>query len=446
MSTSTSTISAKQGSFSTDPDRTEKLWRLVSAATKVPTAVMSDRASSTIRSSVVNKPVPTPFVPPRPGSAQFVSGALAPRGILIRARDGFFQQTAFEYFGTPTPLPTMTCASHYRRLLCSTSLWLERDITSINCITHRYRTMAAVRPPLPQQEWMLEAATSLLHSEDLVHPDFDAGHDDDSKTSWLPIRLCGGSFQPSAVLMTNKPQWEEPPIISSRAPSNKTSGRAPPSSNNTTNKPPALPSVTKSAAATAAATPLSVTPTFSYWLRAHCFLHHARYSSLSSSAFDPPPTTRRMNLHGLESHTPVRHSYACLPYLSIEVRSAAADDAADVTSLHRLAASGATALWNRARLRGSNDDYEDGAAALRHFGLLLAGCSWELYCMTAVARSGGEEGAVAWCGCEMAHLAGGRLTGREDVGQLVDWINEIHCWGNTAYATACVNDVFRTDG
>lgn len=66
--------------------------------------------------------------------------------------------------------------------------------------------------------------------------------------------------------------------------------------------------------------------------------------------------------------------------------------------------------------------------------------------MTAVARSGGEEGAVAWRGCEMAYLTGGRLTGREDVGQLVDWINEIHCWGNTAYATACVNDVFRTDG
>ncbi|KAL1615669.1 hypothetical protein SLS56_011728 [Neofusicoccum ribis] len=57
--------------------------------------------------------------------ASFVSAALVPRGIVIRARASPFQQTAFEYFGTPTRLSFATRSGFSKPPATSLLLRLE---------------------------------------------------------------------------------------------------------------------------------------------------------------------------------------------------------------------------------------------------------------------------------------------------------------------------------
>lgn len=282
------------------------------------------------------------------------------------------------------------------------------------------------------------------------------------------MRLSSDSFTPDPVSAA-EPRWEEPPVLIASTASYRTTGsevlsaaagkaRADPSDSRSTatTRTKTTTTTTASSQPTAGAVPLATSPTISYWLWAGGFFLTRPPSSASPSwALSPGWTTtattptnfRTMNADELSSHTALRHRRACLPYLSIDVLADGHRTALQL-GRERLAASGAVALWNRWRLAAAAADKQaattagSGSNALRHFGILLAGPVYEVWRVRpGIATTTSDSGASAWQGCSLAKLAGGSLTSSGQLAKLVDWINEIHCWGSTEYADACVEDM-----
>lgn len=453
-----SSISLHAGSFITDPKRTRQLWNLVSMST-VSAGNTKVAASPTL-----------PFAPPLPGSARFALATLAPRGIAINNKP-YAEQTPFAYFGSEEPPPARSRASHYQRIsiLRRATVWLE--LNNLISIARNYQAIVC-DGNLSAEEWKLEALSSLLRSEGRVYPDPEGcGDDIDAKQSpfRLPVRLSSDSFTPDPVSAA-EPRWEEPPLLVASTPSCRTAGsevlsatagkaRADPSNSRSTattrTKTTTTTTTTASSQPTAGAAPLATSPTISYWLWAGGFFLTRPLSSTSPSWARSPGWTATattptnfctMNADELSSHTALRHRRACLPYLSIDVLADGHRTALQL-GRERLAASGAVALWNRWRLAAAAATAESGSDALRHFGILLAGPVYEVWRVRpGIATTASDSGAGAWQGCSLAKLAGGSLTSSGQLAKLVDWINEIHCWGSTAYADACVEDMRAAAG
>lgn len=141
----------------------------------------------------------------------------------------------------------------------------------------------------------------------------------------------------------------------------------------------------------------------------------------------------------LRQYPSIRYDRALCPYLTIELKK---DTKSNTTGRQQIAASGAMALYNRWRLR--ERCLRETRASLRrcrfsdvrHYGLLLAGTQYKVWCLRP------EEGAtVDWNGCNMRKVYTGSLLTEAGIRDYINWINEIHYWGNLTHGFGCVRDI-----
>lgn len=169
----------------------------------------------------------------------------------------------------------------------------------------------------------------------------------------------------------------------------------------------------------------NIRPDCSYWI--------------SLQAFNP-----RYRSH-IKSVVSVLQRRVLCPYLSIEFKK---NDRTLRQAISQVAVASAIALYNRYNLklqrmrRTASPAPWDAphVAALRHYGLVMAGRSYQFWCTEPVLGGEGEEGA-AWNGCRMFLLFESECNQWQEVRKFVDWINEIHRWGLTVYGPDCADDV-----
>jgi hypothetical protein len=130
------------------------------------------------------------------------------------------------------------------------------------------------------------------------------------------------------------------------------------------------------------------------------------------------------------------------PYLTIDFCD---EDHCYVFAENKVAASGAVALYNRYLLKRKAVKLSRGSWSERHTILLKHyGVTFKkkdmclIWCFTPVL-----SGEFEWAGCTMAKVCYLCLTdsmGVWDIPRLIDWINEIHCWGLTVHGPGIAED------
>ena len=128
------------------------------------------------------------------------------------------------------------------------------------------------------------------------------------------------------------------------------------------------------------------------------------------------------------------------PYSTIEFKK-------DLESLdeaeNQVAAAGSRALYNRFLLKvrcmkkaGRTLKQKD-FKHIRHYGATMTGAKFRIWCIQPLVSEDFQ-----WKGCDMISLSSGNCAEREyDVKMLMDWINEIHCWGLTVFAPEYEADI-----
>lgn len=79
---------------------------------------------------------------------------------------------------------------------------------------------------------------------------------------------------------------------------------------------------------------------------------------------------------------------------------------------------------------------------VRHYGLLLAGVRYEIWCLRPhnIAATSCYS-TNSWTGCNMQKIHSGDLDTNAGIMDYINWINEIHCWGNTRHSVGCARDI-----
>lgn len=127
------------------------------------------------------------------------------------------------------------------------------------------------------------------------------------------------------------------------------------------------------------------------------------------------------------------------PYLTIEFKK---DDALEQAALNKLAGAAALVLYNRFILRkktigvlGSSWT-EPLVKTLRHYGITWTGSEFDIWCVVPVLTPEFE-----WAGCKMTEVYHGDCMNTSSVRELINWLNEIHCWGLTVHGPRCEKDI-----
>jgi len=138
-------------------------------------------------------------------------------------------------------------------------------------------------------------------------------------------------------------------------------------------------------------------------------------------------------------HTYVMNKKITCPYLTIEFKRDASEETA---ASNQVAAAGALALYNRFRLRDQSLKLskqkwnQDHTKSLRHYGMTFGGADYIIWCIRASLTKNYQ-----WAGCRMESVFLGNCRFVDDVRALIDWVNEIHCWGLTVHGPECQKDV-----
>ncbi len=119
------------------------------------------------------------------------------------------------------------------------------------------------------------------------------------------------------------------------------------------------------------------------------------------------------------------------PYLTIEFKK---DDALEEVALNQVASAAALALYNRFLLRKKTIGIlsrrrwtEQLVKTLRHY---------DIWCIAPTLTSKYE-----WAGCTMTNVYHGDCVNASSVRELINWLNEIHCWGLTVHGPRCEKDI-----
>ena len=132
------------------------------------------------------------------------------------------------------------------------------------------------------------------------------------------------------------------------------------------------------------------------------------------------------------------------PYLTIEFKK---DDASEQSAINQVAAAASLALYNRFLLRKRametlgmswNKRYVE---VIKHYGITFMGSRFDIWCTKPVLTEDYE-----WAGCELVRVQHGYCTDLSSVRELIDWLNEIHCWGLTVHGPRCEKDIKRCIG
>lgn len=319
------------------------------------------------------------------GTRNFITYVLNPRGIHIDTHESK-TESAFEHFKSVEPPPGSNVARHYTQLsgLRSSTLWVNPTVDVIQSIHSNYSEMhQSVPSALCEPEWVDDAVKFLLKSEPRRKLQPRPG----SPSQWLPIRMREESFRPH-----DGGVWDIPPIIHADVPVDPTFS-------------------------------FNVQPDCSYWIWTGGF---------------------RPEINGkLTSLASVRFRRSLCPYLTIEVKK---DTRNSSKGRQQIAVAASTALYNRWRLRESylwktgrpfgREHFSD----VRHYGLLLAGVRFEIWCLRPHNNTSSYS-TNSWTGCDMKRVYSGDLDTSTGIKDCINWINEIHCWGNTRHSSGCARDI-----
>ena len=140
----------------------------------------------------------------------------------------------------------------------------------------------------------------------------------------------------------------------------------------------------------------------------------------------------------IRTYTFVLHNTIICPYFTIELKP---DVDANEIAENQIAAAGALALYNRFQMfvqatGGLTLELRDRKfGSVKHYGLKLRAHRYEIYCITP------KHHDYVWQGCTMLGVGVGECLTEVGLKNLIDWINEIHCWGLTDHGPAVVADV-----
>lgn len=127
------------------------------------------------------------------------------------------------------------------------------------------------------------------------------------------------------------------------------------------------------------------------------------------------------------------------PYLTIEFKK----DECDISvARNQVAAATALFLYNRYELRRrslelSGQEWSvELSKHLQQYGMTFTGSTYEVWWIEPLLTD-----EFKWDGCCMHRVWSGECTDADSVCDLIDWINEIHCWGLTVHGPQCELDV-----
>lgn len=321
------------------------------------------------------------------GTRNFISYVLNPRGIHIDM-DESKTESAFDHFKSIEPPQGSDVQKHYTDFkgLHSSTVWINPTSDVIQAIHNNYSEMhQSVPKALCEPEWVDDAVKYLLKSE----PRRELQTKPSSPPRWLPVRMREESFRPQ-----DGGVWEMPPVVHKDMPVDLSFN-------------------------------FNVQPDCSYWIW--------------TGGFRPEICGK------LTSLASVRFRRSLCPYLTVEVKR---DNKGSSKGRQQIAAAASTALYNRWTLRArslrmagtplSRERFSD----VRHYGLLLAGVKYEVWCMRPHNQIGvSRYSTSAWSGCSMRRVHSGDLDTKTGITDYINWINEIHCWGNTRHSSSCVSDI-----
>lgn len=340
------------------------------------------RILSQIASSALHRPRRTAL-----GTRNFMAYVLNPRGIHIDT-DGIKTESAFEHFKSVEPPGESNVYNHYRKLTGSRSstVWINPTTETIRAIHENYSEMHHSVPNAPcEPEWVDDAVKFLLKSE----PRRELQPKPSNTPEWLPVRMREESFRPQ-----EGGAWEIPPVVHKDMPVDPTFN-------------------------------FNVHPDCSYWIW--------------SGGLRPEINGK------LTSLASVRFRRSLCPYLTIEVKR---DNKQNSKGRQQIAAAASTALYNRWRLKESYlrasgmPLSRERFSEVRHYGLLLAGVRYEIWCLRPhnIADTSCYS-TNSWTGCNMQKIHSGDLDTNAGIMDYINWINEIHCWGNTRHSVGCARDI-----
>jgi len=304
---------------------------------------------------------------------------LAPRSIRINLRKS--HGIASAHFNV-AELPAAKNRRQYYskdRGVADSTVWVESDDSIVATIVKNYNCMV--------KRGMCEAAFATYAKETLLKQDallLNNGYEDDR--SWRTERMVELVAKPGQDI-----NWASPPLIEDPI----------------------------------SATDLS-TSNYAFDLRPDCSYW------LSLQAFNPRYQSQ------IGDWTFVMYEELTCPYFTIEFKK---DNFAEARAKSQLASAASVALYNRYRLREMRLEEQKTSwtkkltTVLRHYGLTLKGHEFTVWLIKPTLSK------YQWAGCEMTAIGHGFCTKAPDVRDLIDWINEIHCWGLTCHGPRCAKDV-----
>ena len=127
------------------------------------------------------------------------------------------------------------------------------------------------------------------------------------------------------------------------------------------------------------------------------------------------------------------------PYLTVEFKK---DDVGEQSAVNQVAAAASLTLYNRFLLRKRamatlvRSWNMQQVEVIKHYGLTFMGSEFDVWCVKPVLTEDYE-----WAGCEMIRVYHGDCTYQFSVRELINWLNEIHCWGLTVHGPKCEKDI-----
>ena len=314
---------------------------------------------------------------PSPYDKDFGSRILDPRCIITSEEGDFFK--AYTHFGVKEPTGNRFQYYTEGRGATDSTLWLEDDEEFVGKIVAEYVCM--VQSSFCESEFAFYAVGTILKAE-------PRNVNLALKRCWRTERTIQLVAKP-AVAPSSK--WCPPPVIISQG------------------------------------TPDPCTE-YEFDLRPDCAFW------LSLQAFNQDYVSQ------LQAKVFVMKKRMTCPYLTIEFKK---DDALEEAAINHVASAAALALYNRFLLREKTIGIlhrrrwtEPLVKTLRHYGITWTGSEFDIWCVVPVLTSEFE-----WAGCTMTKLYHGDCMNTASVRELINWLNEIHCWGLTVHGPRCEKDI-----
>jgi len=361
-----------------DPQDTTSLWRDVRAMTgRMSSLPVRTRTESSSKKS--GETTDKKIKAPSPYDNDFVQRVLNPRSIKISRPTSGHAPQHFQ-----VDVPSGDRAQYYaeKRGAPPSSVWLESSDDFVVEILREYDCMT--ERELCEAEFASYAREMLLKRERRIR----VREQDNHERGWRAERMIELVAKPG----TDGP-WIRPPLVEDQS---VNLGDTPYTDYG-----------------------FDLRPDCAYWL--------------SLQAFSPEYKSY------VGEHTLVLKDTITCPYLTIEFKR---DNSEQQAALNQIAAASALALYNRFLLRKSSLELrkqkwdQQHLKPLKHYGITFTGSQYSVWCIRVQVTK-----KYQWSGCVMERVCQGTCRVPHGVRDLIDWINEIHCWGLTVNGPECQNDV-----